>query len=66
MNLATRNAVYHVTGISKDGTEVHSQEYTDESSARALYNKWYGHYNTVLFCWRRPTVTKGQIDADIY
>jgi hypothetical protein len=66
MNLATRNAVYHVTGISEDGTSIDSQEYKDEATARALYNKWFGHYKTVLFCWRKPTVTKGQIDPDIF
>lgn len=66
MNLATRNAVYHVTGISDCGSITNSQEYKDEASARALYNKWHGHYQTVLFCWRKPTVTKGQIDEDIY
>lgn len=65
MNLATRKAVYHVTGITK-GVEINSCEYKDEASARALYNKWFGHYDTVLFCWRKPTVTKGQIDEDIY
>ena len=65
MDLASRKGIYRVVGIT-DETRVESEWYKDETAARYLYDKWFAHYHTVLFCTRKPTVTKGQIDPDLY
>ena len=65
MNLATRKAIYQVVTIN-NGERWESPFFKDEGTAKHMYNKFVGHNQVTLFCWTKPTVTKGQIDADLY
>jgi hypothetical protein len=67
MNLATRKALYSVVVCwdkNCDGT----LKFQDFDTAREVYEKSKKIHvgKTVLFCWTKPTVTKGQIDPDLY
>ena len=68
MNLATRKAIYQVVGV-KNGVSFNiGGEQKFEDYARRLYEgtKETNEYDVVLFCWTKPTMTKGQIDPDLY
>jgi hypothetical protein len=43
-------------------------KFQDFDTAREVYEKSKKIHvgKTVLFCWTKPTVTKGQIDPDLY
>jgi hypothetical protein len=68
MNLATRKAIYTVYGTRKQDNGEFSFETKCELTARNVYNDLKEREDTrsVLFTWRKPTVTKGQIDPDLY
>jgi len=67
MDQKSRNSLYEVIGIRKDGTKLYNSDIKDKSQALMIYDmfKETPNFETVLFCSKTPCFTGGNVDPDL-